>query len=175
MHTTPEQWIEEALARYEHPLIRYAKSVTGDMESARDAVQETFLRLSKQDVLSLSEKLAPWLFSVCKNCAIDIVRKRRFFCDAPENIEEEISPQPSPSDEAENKDSASRLRSLLSQLSPRQQELIRLKFEADLSYKEIAEILRISVSNVGVQLHNTIQSLKLSWLQNQPSRCSHEN
>jgi RNA polymerase sigma factor (sigma-70 family) len=48
---------------------------------------------------------------------------------------------------------------------PRQQrELIKLKFEAGLSYKEMAEALKTSVSTVGVQLHDAIKTLRRQWL-----------
>ena len=43
-----EEIIDSALARYERVLISFARAITGDPESARDAVQETFLRLSRQ-------------------------------------------------------------------------------------------------------------------------------
>jgi len=52
---------------------------------------------------------------------------------------------------------------------PRQQrELIKLKFEAGLSYKEMAEALKTSVSTVGVQLHDAIKALRQKWLDENP-------
>lgn len=66
---SPEEIINRALGRFERPLISHANTITGDLESARDAVQETFLRLSRQDVSALEPRLAPWLFFVCRNCA----------------------------------------------------------------------------------------------------------
>ena len=51
-----EEIIDCALERYERPLISYAKTITGDLESARDAVQETFLRLSRQDLAALEPR-----------------------------------------------------------------------------------------------------------------------
>lgn len=160
---SPEQIIEEALARYERPLISHAKAITGDIESARDAVQETFLRLSRQDVAGLAPRLAPWLFFVCRNCALDHARKIVRFQEGPLEEETRSSDGLSPSGEVEQREETSLLRRLVSELSPREQELVRLKFEAGLSYKEISEALRISVSNVGVQLHNAIQTLRTSW------------
>ena len=74
---TPEQIITGALDRYERVLISYAREITGELESARDAVQETFLRLSRQDVVALKARLRPWLFLVCRNCALDHRRKAR--------------------------------------------------------------------------------------------------
>ena len=55
---SPEQLIDQALERYERPLISYAKGITGNLESAQDAVQETFLRLSRQDIVALEARLA---------------------------------------------------------------------------------------------------------------------
>jgi len=159
---SPEQIIHEALARYERPLISHAKAITGDLESARDAVQETFLRLSRQNVEALAPRLAPWLFIVCKNCALDHRRKIVRFDESPLN-DVHAAEGLSPAGEAEHREDASILRRLVAELSPREQELVRLKFEAGLSYKEIGEALRISVSNVGVQLHNAIQTLKTAW------------
>ena len=58
---------------------------------------------------------------------------------------------------------AIRLRGLVSGLPRQQRELIKLKFEADLSYKEMAEALKTSVSTVGVQLHEAIKTLRRQW------------
>jgi RNA polymerase sigma-70 factor (ECF subfamily) len=148
---TPEQIITLAIERFEKPLISYAKQITGDLDSARDAVQETFLRLSRQDLEKLQPRLAPWLYFVCRNCAMDYRRKIvRFSLEAPhENQEIE--------------ENSLRLRGLVSQLSERQRELLKLKFEADLSYKEMGEVMKMSISNVGVQLHGAIQALRHLW------------
>ena len=159
---SPEQIIHAALDRYERPLISHAKAITGDLESARDAVQETFLRLSRQNVEALEPRLAPWLFIVCRNCALDHRRKIVRFQEGPLD-DDHADEGRSPAGEAEHREDASLIRRLVAELSPREQELVRLKFEAGLSYKEIAEALRISVSNVGVQLHHAIQSLKTAW------------
>ncbi|MFV0416744.1 MAG: sigma factor [Chthoniobacterales bacterium] len=59
---SPIEIIESAFSRYERPLISYAREITGNLESARDTVQETFLRLSKQDVAALEERIAPLAF-----------------------------------------------------------------------------------------------------------------
>ena len=49
---------------------------------------------------------------------------------------------------------------LLQELSPQQQEMIRLKFIDDLSYREIAEITGLKTSNVGVHLHTALKRLR---------------
>ncbi len=61
-----------------------------------------------------------------------------------------------------------RLCELVAALPRQQRELIKLKFEADLSDKEMAEVLRTSVSTVGVQLHDAIKTLRRQWLDEKP-------
>lgn len=159
---SPEEIIDRALERYERPLISYAKDITGELESAKDAVQETFLRLSKQDVAALEPRLAPWLFFVCRNCALDHCRKVVRFSQEP--VDEDCpSDAPSPAAEAVAAEDGERLRQLVARLPERQRELVKLKYEAGLSYKEMGEAMRMSVSHVGVQLHEAIQTLRAHW------------
>jgi RNA polymerase sigma-70 factor (ECF subfamily) len=66
------------------------------------------------------------------------------------------------------------LAALLARLPERQRELLKLKFEADLTYKEMADVMKMSISNIGVQLHETIKTLRKLWnfdspLTDQPS------
>ena len=157
-----EEIIDSALERYERALISFARAITGDPESARDAVQETFLRLSRQDVRTLEPRLAAWLFFVCRNCALDHVRKvARFMGDAID--EEHPSDDLSPAAEVAAAEETARLRWLIDQLPQQQRELVRLKFEAGLSYKQMGEAMQMSVSNVGVQLHVAMQTLRRLW------------
>lgn len=52
-------WVRSAVDRYEAPLTRYAYAIVGDLERARDVVQDTFLRLCSQSSSRLNEHLAP--------------------------------------------------------------------------------------------------------------------
>lgn len=95
----PEQaaWVRETLNRYERPLVRYALRYAGDLESARDAVQETFLKLCLADRSALNGKLAGWLFTVCRNRALDMRRKARRSVPLNPAVEQQIeSPMPPP-------------------------------------------------------------------------------
>ena len=50
--------------------------------------------------------------------------------------------------------------SLLGDLSPNQQEVVRLKFQDELSYKQISSVTGLTVSNVGFLLHTAIRRLR---------------
>src|SRR5438034_1205275 len=69
------QWIVDALDRHEASLVRYANWILGDIESAREVVQETFLRLCKEQQSRVGTYLAQWLFTVCRNLAFDTRKK----------------------------------------------------------------------------------------------------
>ena len=72
------EWVRSAVARFERPLTQYAMHVLGgDLERARDLVQEVFLRLCDQEQDAVESHLAEWLYTVCRNLAIDARRKAR--------------------------------------------------------------------------------------------------
>lgn len=154
-------WVESLVDEYEKPLCGYAYNLLRDPDRARDAVQETFLRLCKEPRSKLAGHEAGWLFRVCRSRALDILRKEK-----PVNqlSEEQQAVLPSdtagPSEQAQQQDLMSRLPSLLNQLPERQGEVIRLKFQQHLSYKEIADALEISVSNVGFLIHTGLKTLR---------------
>lgn len=163
---TPEQIITLAIERFEKPLISYAKQITGDLDSARDAVQEAFLRLSRQDLEKLEPRLAPWLYFVCRNCAMDYRRKNGRYRELLE--EEDLPLEMCPRQTLVDEEDKQQLAALVAGLTARQRELLKLKFEADLTYKEMAEVMKMSISNIGVQLHETIKTLRKLWNTDQP-------
>src|SRR5881392_2217202 len=74
---TDSERIEVLLRRFELPLLQYATRITGDRERARDVVQETFIKFQRNGALSRSEEPATWLFTVCRNGALNVCRKEK--------------------------------------------------------------------------------------------------
>ena len=70
-------WVQSALERYERPLLQYAMSIVGEIERARDVVQETFMRLHNQEQENIEGHLSQWLFTVCRNCALKSLKNLR--------------------------------------------------------------------------------------------------
>ena len=154
------QWIQEVVARYERPLCQYAYRLTGNFDNARDAVQDTFLKLWREDAME-DERTAPWLFRVCRNRCIDMLRKEKPM-QTLTDAQAAVLPAPgrSPAEEAGLRESASILLQKLAQLPARQAEVIRLKFQNQMSYREIAQVTALSESNVGYLIHVGIQTLR---------------
>jgi RNA polymerase sigma factor (sigma-70 family) len=155
------EWIEAALAEYEGPLIRYALRFTRDPDQARDIVQDAFLQLCRADPADVADHVGAWLFTVCRNRALDILRKEDRMNVLSEAAAEVVAgPDPGPEARAEHRDDHRRALAALGALSPNQQEIVRLKFQAGLSYNEISAITGLSVSNVGFQIHTAIRRLR---------------
>ena len=156
-----DRWIRSVLERFEADLLRYAIHITGDYERGRDVVQDTFLRLCRQDPAAVDGHLAEWLFTVCRNRALDVVRKeKRMTSISSEQSAVQTSREPSQAAAAEQRDLSEKVRLMLNALPERQQEVVRLKFQQNLSYRQISSITGLSISNVGYHIHKAIQAIR---------------
>jgi RNA polymerase sigma factor (sigma-70 family) len=156
----PEDF-EQILHRFEIPLLQYARRITGDREQARDVVQETFIKFQRNGAVRRQDEPATWLFTVCRNAALNVCRKERRMMHLDEQlIEARESEQPMPFNQLEQKEAAGFLLRIVATLPPRQQEIIQLKFQNDLSYQQIAKIMQTTANNVGVLLHTALKTLR---------------
>jgi len=151
-------WVMRALAEHEAPLLRYAASLVGSAR-APDVVQDTFLRLCAESRDEVEGHLAAWLFRVCRNRAIELARGERRLSPL-EDAGMEPSSDVGPVSALERKQALTRVGTALSTLSEREREILWLKVDGGLRYKEIAEVMKLSVSNVGFILHGAISKLK---------------
>lgn len=160
----PGEWMREVVARWESDLVRYARHLLGDVERARDVVQDTFLKLCQQDREQLDGHLTEWLFTVCRNGALDVRRKeQRMTTMTLDAVTETVSLAPRPDDAAEQKDETIHILELMAGLPANQQEVLRLKFQHSLSYREISTITGLSETNVGFLIHVGVKRLR-EWL-----------
>src|SRR6266487_4124806 len=160
------QHFEEVIKRFEIPLLQYAGRIIGDREQARDVVQETFIKFQRNGALRRDDQPATWLFTVCRNRALNVCRKeRRIMYLDEELIEARDSEQPMPFDQLEQKEATGFLLRIVATLPARQQEVLQLKFQNDLSYQQIAEIMKTTANNVGVLLHTALKTLRHRYAQ----------
>jgi RNA polymerase sigma factor (sigma-70 family) len=152
------EWIAKALDLYEAQLLRYATWLVGDLEIAREVVQETFLRLCKEQHASkIADYLAQWLFTVCRNLAFDVRKKEARMTplgDMHIGVDSRL----------DEKQTAGEIFQMLDRLPKNQREVVYLKFQCDLSYKEISDITKLSVTNVGFLMHTALKNLRKELL-----------
>lgn len=152
------EWIQRALARYEQPLLRFAIHLVGHAH-AQDIVQDTFLALCNEERSEIEHRLAPWLFIVCKRRALDLLRERRRLSPLDENGGM-TSLDSQPLGCAERRQSISRVQASIERLPDKQRQVLILRFAAGMSYKQIAEVTDLSVTHVGVLLHQAIKGVR---------------
>jgi RNA polymerase sigma-70 factor (ECF subfamily) len=155
-------FVQSAVARHRAPLLRYAaRLLHGDVDRAQDVVQDVFVRLLAQEPANVAGHEAEWLFTVCRNRALDYLRKEgrvKFFEEG--QAERITAPEPRPGSGAERAEAHAAVLRLIGKLPPNQQEVVRLKFQNGFSYKEISRITSLSVTNVGFILHTAIARLR---------------
>jgi len=161
MITTADDLVEYALAEYESPLIGYAMSILKDLERARDVVQDTFIRLYKQDVEKVKVGLKTWLYTVCRNRALDVLRKeKRMVVVDDDMFSYTESKDLSPDRVADQYERMGQLMSYIETLTENQKQVILLKFQQGMSYLEISEATGLTKGNVGFLLHNGLKRLR---------------
>ena len=147
------EWIQSAVSQFEGPLTIYAARLLGDVDRARDVVQDTFLKLWQAERATVDGHLAKWLYTVCRNRALDVRRKEHRMTRLDQ------TEAPATTGNSPGKDCGGVL-ALVAGLPDRQQEAVRLKFQGGLSYREIAEVMNTTANNVGVLLHTAIKSIR---------------
>ncbi len=175
MHTPPREslaaepprispdLVGEARREHETRLIGYARRLLHDIARARDVVQETFLALARQPAEpDLRPRLAPWLFTVCRRKALTEIRRDARHASL-EHAPEPVDGAADPARALVRGEDHLRLLALVDGLPPAQREVVRLRFQEDFSYEEIAAVTERSTSHVGVLLHQAMQTLRRDW------------
>jgi len=154
-------WLHAVFEQFEAPLVGYATRLVGDAERGRDIVQDVFVQLCREDTARTKDHVAAWLYTVCRNRALDVCKKEQRMSSLPRSAAEAAqSGAPDPAMAAERQEDASHASAMLGRLPEKQQEVIRLKIEHGLRYRQISEITGLSVSNVGYLLHQGLQTLR---------------
>ena len=155
------EWMRSLVDAHAADLTRYAASILGDADAAKDVVQDTFIRLWQEPQNKVEDHVRPWLFRVCRNRALDHRRKGGRMKPLDEkHALHAVADTPGPQSRAEQNDSHQQVLQLMEDLPDNQQEVVRLKFQNGMSYKEIATVTELSVTNVGFLLHTAINTLR---------------
>ncbi|MEO1619361.1 MAG: sigma-70 family RNA polymerase sigma factor [Planctomycetota bacterium] len=157
---TDHAWISDVFRDFEGPLMGYASHLVGNRERASDIVQDTFVRLCKQSRQQIEPRVRSWLFTVCRNRALDVLKKESRMKTLEDDPGARASERDDPGKRLETAEQADGAKSLIANLPQRQQEVIRLKIQGGLSYREISELTGLSVGNVGYLLSTALQSVR---------------
>lgn len=153
--------VETSLRDYESALVHYTSGLlNGDWDSARDVVQEAFLKLCRQDPDLVENNVKSWLYTVCRNRAYDLLRRDQRWQMHNDALEHIAQSSPNPSESADRSDTGREVLDCLQCLPSNQQDVVRLRFQQNLSYREIATITGVSTGQIGFLLHDAMRRLR---------------
>jgi RNA polymerase sigma-70 factor (ECF subfamily) len=158
-----QETIEELFAALESPLLGYALRCAGELGVAEDVVQEAFMKLHVQ--FEQVEKPRPWLYRTVHNLALNRRRDAQKTVPLDPDPENEHGPADPPDPALPPDEQMLRLEGIglvrisLETLDARSRELVRLKFQEELSYKDIAARTGLTSGNVGFILHHALKTI----------------
>jgi RNA polymerase sigma factor (sigma-70 family) len=155
--------LEEAFARHQAELLGTLYYLVGNLEDARDALQEAFVKCWRnQDKVDGVENLKAWIFRIALNTGRDIRetawrRKRQAL---PEDEGTIASHADGPLDIVEHDERLYRLRVAVKQLRPEEQEVFLLRQNGELTYEEIAETIGVPTGTVKTRMRLALSRLR---------------
>ncbi len=152
--------------RYRKPLYGYLNNLAGNNYAEVDEIfAETWLRvIDKLPKYQDSGKFSAWLFRVSRNIFIDRLRHNKpdkfVTLDGEDSMELSETTAFSPDRELGTGDISKAISFALDQLQPEQKEVFLLREEAELSFKEIAEIQQCSLGTVLSRMRYALKKLR---------------
>lgn len=150
--------------RYQAKLLRYGRKFLSAQEDIEDIVQDVFVS-AYQNIRSFdaSQRFSPWIYRIAHNAFIDTLKKRTrspfVFMDFDALISYSV-PDESVDRERDQKEMRKMIEQGLDRLSPKYREVLIFYYLEELSYKEIADILRIPLGTVSVRVKRAKDELR---------------
>jgi len=160
-----EKAFEQLVKKYEHSVLNTIYRYVGDRVEAEDIAQEVFLRVWRQARNFKGEsRFSTWLYRIVVNqCLSDRRKYKETLQPLDATIEKEDGSE-TPEAEVERRKGAEIVRKAVDELPSRQRiALILSKFEGK-SYKEVAQIMGVSLSTVESLIFRARSSLKKKLL-----------
>ncbi len=150
-------------------LFLYGLKFSADKDLVQDCLQEVFIDLYtiKKKVGTKIKRLKPYLFIAVRNSIIKrLVRENKLRGIDNNGINEylgfsiDYSAEYKYINKEHNKEVQSKLKNAISNLAPKQKEIIYLKFEEELDYNDIAGIMNITIESARKSMHRSILALR---------------
>jgi RNA polymerase sigma factor (sigma-70 family) len=154
------------MQRFEPKLMRYGNRFVGGQgeDVLNQAIQDIFISAYQNiEGFDTTQRFSPWIYRIAHNAFVDILRRRTkqplygidFDTLVSHPIHEDLYAK-----EKESEEIRVLIEKGLESLTTAQREIIVLYYFEDLSYREIADVLHLPVSTVGVKLTRARAALK---------------
>lgn len=152
------------IERYEPKLMRYAHKFLGDNDDCKDLVQDSFIKAYVNiQSFNTDKRFSPWMYRIAHNEFVNSLKKKSRAPTIPFDpdtlLPHPIAPETSDG-EAIKQEMRRMLDGSLSGMSPKYREPLVLYYFEDMDYRQIANVLEIPISTVGVRLKRGKSLLK---------------
>jgi RNA polymerase sigma-70 factor (ECF subfamily) len=163
----------ELVERYTAPIFNLAFRLTDDRAEAENVTQEAFLRVYSALPHSRTDlAFKPWLFQIAVNLCRDLARKKRPTAFAEMVSEDQAAPEeaiedeaPLPLDQIEERALESALTSAVMNLPEVYRIAVTLRYTEEMSYEDIAAVLKLPVNTVRTHLFRAKAMLRKSLVE----------
>ncbi len=163
---------ETLFSRHSRSIVNFAYKFVRNREIAEELAQEVFLKVhDAASTYRVEAKFTTWLYRIATNVCLNEIRRPQFrafhqsldesISDYPDERQLELvdGQQPGPQAQMERRDIALALRQALEQLPEKQRLAFILNKYQDLSYAEVAEVMRTSEKAVKSLIHRAKEAL----------------
>lgn len=143
--------------RYEEKMLRYGRRFLYTYEDLEDAVQEVFIK-TYQNIKSFNtnKKFSTWVYRIAHNTFINVIKKKGreqvSFFDFDTLVNLPIKDDSTLESRLVQKEDSKELMTAIKKMPIKYQEPLILFYFEELEYKEIADVLEIPISTVGVRI-----------------------
>jgi RNA polymerase sigma factor (sigma-70 family) len=158
------RYFEHLYSRYSNKVYRKCLMFTKDPVKAEDFTHDIFMRvIVRLSSFKEQSRFSTWLFSITYNYCTDQMRINRKKAEVP--VDDEMDLIDDESDEDMMEMEAHRLKSALSYLTIEEQSLLLMKYQDEISIKEIADTHNLSESAVKMRLKRAKEKLKKRYIE----------
>jgi len=153
----------QLVARWEQPVMAFLVHMLGSVEEAEDLAQDTFLKVFDQASRYQGEgKFRSWLLRIAGNKARSSLRRRKVLRWVNFDLasHDQAAPGDDPGRSLERDEAVARVQAAVARLPERQRAVVVLKRFQGLSYKEIADVMDITIPAVESLLQRAAQGLR---------------
>lgn len=152
--------VREVIAEFGGPVRTVARSMMSEPELVSEVVQQTFIKAWKaSSSFDPQRELAPWLYSIARRTAIDVLRRERRPTMGDHEPETDVAVMPMSFEATWER---YEVRRALEQLSPEEREVIRLSHLVGVPHAEIAERLGLPLGTVKSRANRGMKRLAVA-------------
>lgn len=166
-----EEAFRELVDTNQEMVINVCNSFVHNKDDALDIAQEVFIKVYNSfDKFQGKSKISSWLYRIAVNKSLNFIRDKKrknifnsldlIFENSPNNSENLEDSSENSQEAIENEETKTILQQTINELPKKQQTAIVLNKYENLSYKEIAEVMNISLSETGVLINRAKKKLQ---------------